>query len=244
MAAPAEERVAVVLGHLDYGESDRILRLLIAQEGLVPALARSARKSSKRFGGALDVGDRARVMIRPGRGELWHLDGAELLDGRPRCRDDLGRICLLPYLCEWGLNLAREGHDESRLFGLLDVALTVLDGVSAPPSDLFRLGFEAKALTFAGLAPQLTRCVSCAAALGEEPLVYDVGLGGVAHARCGGGLPLSADDAARLERARRTPLVELIDESPLECSPWLFAEHLRWHTHRDLKSLKVLQSVG
>ena len=32
MAAPAEERVALVLGHLDYGESDRILRLLIAQE--------------------------------------------------------------------------------------------------------------------------------------------------------------------------------------------------------------------
>ena len=39
---------------MDYGDSDLILTLLTDREGRITALARAARKSQKRFGGALE----------------------------------------------------------------------------------------------------------------------------------------------------------------------------------------------
>lgn len=243
MPRAAQETLAIVVGHTDYREADRIVQLLTAEHGRLPVLARSARRSVKRFGGALDLGNRVTAMLRPGRGELWHLDGADLDHGRPHLRDDLERITLAAYACELVSSLARTEQPEPRLYGLLDVALMVLDAMTAPPTPTFRLALEAKALTFAGLTPVLDRCVSCGEDLVDGRLVLDPSAGGLLHERCGGGVRLSVDDARALERARRTPLAELVDTPPPQCDLWLLYDLMCWQTGRSLKSKSMAASL-
>ncbi|MCB9762882.1 MAG: DNA repair protein RecO [Alphaproteobacteria bacterium] len=244
MPGPAAQLDAIVIGHVDYGEADRIVHLLTPNRGRVSALARRARQSLKRFGGSLDLGNRLQVMVRRGRGDLDHLDAAELVHGRPHVRDDLVKMATAAYACELVGAVARAEHPEPRLFGLLDVALLVLDAATGPTSPLMRMGLEAKALAFAGLRPSLDRCVRCVRPLEEGPIVYRVSAGGVMHESCGGGgEPLTPADARLLEEALRTPLADLVDRDPPGCSRWVLFEHLCWHTGRTLKSRALLASV-
>lgn len=243
MPAPASPHDAVVLGMIDYGERDRIVRLLTPDLGRVSALARGARGSRRRFGGVLDLGARLQVMLRPGRGELWHLQEAELIEARLRLRETLLSMALLSYGSELVGAFAREHHAEPRLFGLLEVFLTVLDAATAPPAGMFRAGLEVKTLTCAGLAPILVRCARCA-----EPLVglchFSPDAGGALHPSCGAGEPVQAEFLQALERARMTRLVELLDLELPAGPPWLLARFAEHHLQRGLSSRKWLESVG
>ncbi|RME25410.1 MAG: DNA repair protein RecO, partial [Deltaproteobacteria bacterium] len=163
---PARQLRAIVVGHVDLGERDRILRLLTAELGRISAIARGARGSRRRFAGAMDSGALVAASLRPGRGELWVLDEATLLEGRDRARQDLLRLSLLAYAVELCSSLARTEHPEPRLFGLLEIAALLIDAMTGAPGPAFRAGLEAKALTFAGLAPSLERCVVCGKGLG------------------------------------------------------------------------------
>lgn len=245
MSTPHRTGPAIVLGHVDFGERDRIVRLLSPDHGRVACLARGARGSRRRFAGALDLGNRIQAHLRPGRGELWHLDEAVLEDGRTGARQDLLRLSLLAYAVELCGGLAREHQPEPRLYGLLDMACLLLDAMTAAPGAAFRAGLEAKALTFAGLAPTLARCAACGEALlpGEE-LAFEPHKGGATHRACSPGLPpVPAAWAAAVEAARRAPLRELID-LPLPPGPgWALAEMVEGHLGRPLQSRRLLAAL-
>ena len=242
MSTPSRVGPAIVLGHVDFGDRDRIVRLLSPDHGRVACLARGARGSRRRFAGALDVGNRVQASLRPGKGELWHLDEAVLLDGRTGARQDLLRLTLLAYAGELCGALAREHQPEPRLYGLLDMACLLLDAMTGAPGAAFRAGLEAKALTFAGLAPSLSRCVTCGEPLlpGEDP-AFDPDKGGAVHAACAPGLTVVAPDWLRaVEAARRAPLRELVDTPLPPGPPWALAEMIESHLGRALQSRRVL----
>lgn len=245
---PPEWEPAIVVGASDYGDADRVVRLLTPRWGRVSALARGARRSGRRFGGALDLGNRVEAALRRGSGTLWHLDEATLVDARLAARRDLVRLGLLGYLTELCAALAREDHPEPRLFGLLDMAGVLLAAMTAPPGGLFRLGVEAKALTFAGFQPALTRCATCDEPV-EEPMVFLPAQGGAHHLRChpGEGAPVSLGWLAAVERARRTPLKELVDEPAPPGPAEALADAVESHLSGPLRSRRVLaalESVG
>ena len=234
----------MVVGLVDYGEADRIVRLLSPELGKVSALARSVRRSGKRFRGALEPGNRLEVTLRQGRTDLLLLRDAKLVDGRIHVRKDLVSLSLLAYACEVAGELARPSHPEPKLFGLLEMALLVLDAATEPPALAFRVGLEAKALTFAGLAPSLTRCPSCRESLEQGELVFAPGLGGVAHASCHTGEPVSLSWTQAVEAVRRTPLRDLVDRALPSGPAWALSDLLIWHLGRPLKSRGVLQAVA
>lgn len=206
--ARSEERVrsAIVVGRQDFGETDRILRLLVPEEGRVSVLARSARKKL----GSIDVGARVQVALHHGHGDLESLSRAELEDGRPHLRTRLGALALGLYACELCASFARAGHPEPRLYGLLETTLLLLDAAQGEPGPGLLSVIEAKALTFAGLTPVLDRCAVCDGAV-EPPIVFSTTAGGVVHARCGAGDPVSPAFVRALEAARRAPLQESLD---------------------------------
>ncbi len=240
MAGPVESLGAIVVGRVDYGEADRIVRLLTAEHGRIAVMARAARKSSRRFGGALDLGNRVEIQVARGRGDLWSLRACRLVQGHAHVRSDLDRMALVAYACELCASLAREHHPEPRLFGLLEVALLVLDAATVAPSDVWRWGLEAKALTFAGLTPRLGTCGVSGEPLAGRMAVYDLATGGVVLPEHGQGTPVPSAWAAQVEAARRTPLAELIDVPPEPGPVWQLYDHLRWHTQRDLRSKRML----
>lgn len=236
---------AIVVGHTDYGDSDRIVRLLCPEHGRLSVLARGARGSRKRFAGAFDLGNRVELLIRQGNGTLWHCDEATLLEGRVSLHTDLDRLSLLAYLCELAAALAREHHAEPRLFGLLDTAITLLDGMTGAPGSAWRVGFEAKALTFAGLAPSLDRCTACGLPP-EAPMIFDPGAGGAVHQHCGGagGHLISLDWLAAVGRARKSPLRDLLDLDLPPGPPWALAESVEAWQGRALRARSVLDAIS
>ncbi len=67
---------ALVLRIVDFGESDRILHLLLPGEGRVTAIAKGARRSVRRFAGTLDLFHHLRVQFERRRGGMARLDQA------------------------------------------------------------------------------------------------------------------------------------------------------------------------
>lgn len=234
--------LAIVVGQHDFGESDRIVRMVSPEHGLIAAMAKGARGSRKRYAGALDIGNRVEIEVRPSRGDLWRMYGATLNDGRLGVRDDLLKMALMGTFCEIVGALSREADPSPRRYGLLDTALLLLDGMTGAPGSAFRAAFEAKALTFAGLAPCLTRCARCDAPL-SAPLRFSWESGGAVHEHCGSGVRVSTDLLERLEYGRRTPMAELIDDELPDGHSGLLLDFLEHQLGRPLRTRAWLNSL-
>lgn len=249
MRPAPREHVGIVVGRSDYGELDRVVRLLTADRGRMSAFANGARRARSPYAG-LDVGARVAVQVREGKGDLWRLSGATVEDGRVGLRRSLGRMVQAAYAAEVCGALAQADHPEPRLYGLLETALLLLDAASEDPHPAFLVGVEAKALTFAGFAPVLDRCVACTRPL-ESPLVLDAVSGGVSHAGCLPGEGREHERGIRavsvtpafvlaLEAARRRPLAESLDLDLPEGPDRVLADAVEAHLGRALVSRSSL----
>lgn len=234
MTPEGRERVAIVVGRHDYGETDRILRLLIPEEGRIGVMARGGRRRHA----ALDIGVRAVVRLRRGRGELDILLSADVQDARIHLREGYARLMHAAHACELCGAMAREGQPEPRLYGLCDVALSVLDAAMGDPGEAFLAGLEGKALTFAGIGPVLDRCVVC-----RDPVEPEMAFtaSGLVHPRCGEGEPIAAEFAAALEAARRAPLRDLLDRGLPEGRRRMLADVIAGHLGREVVSRAALE---
>ncbi len=232
---------AIVTGTVDVGESSRIVRLLTPEGGRVSAIANGARGASSKLASALEPGTRLSVTLVRGRGELAYLRGVDVISAPRRARADLDRLLLLGYGCEFCAALAPEHHEAEKLHGLLAVFVDRLE-VDPAPGDATRQALEAKALTFAGLAPALVRCARCQDPL-VDPCVFDPDAGGALHTRCGGGAAFDAASGARLDALRRTPLASS-EGIGAASSPWLLADFARWHHYGAPKARSVIESIG
>jgi DNA repair protein RecO (recombination protein O) len=245
----------VIVGRQDLGEADRILRLLTAERGRVSVVARGARGARSPWA-VLDVGCRVRVTTRASRSGLAPIVTADVEEARVHLRDMLATLAHAQYACEVCGGLAREEHAEERLYGLLETALLVLDAVSEPPGAALLAGLEAKALSFAGLAPALDRCAGCGQSVGDSALpmgasdgaFYPAG-GGLRHTRCAGpedgeGRPVPRELLGAMEAARRTPLRDLVDTGLPPGPRYLLASAIEAHLGRPLASRALLDVIA
>ncbi len=235
---------AVVVGHQDYRESDRIVRLLTPTRGRVDALARGARSSKRRFAGALVVGNHIQAYIKRGRGTLDFLEDADLIDARLHIRTDLDRIALAAFACELCASPARADHPEPRFFGLLQTALVVLDATEGVPAAGWRAGLCTKASTFAGLRPHLQHCAVCREAA-TAPMGWLPLSGGAVHRDCdAAGDPVTLDWLAAVHHALHTPLRDLVD-TVLPDGPLSSLSHaIEDQTGRPFASRILLDQLG
>lgn len=236
------EHEALVTGHVDLRDSDRIIRLLTPDRGRIDAVARHARASKRRFGGMLDLGNHVRVDLQD-RQKLPGLVRVDHLGGPSKAREDLLRLAQLCYGLEVCARLAPEDSPAEKLFRLALVWCQLCEAPEAP-GGASRLAFEAKALTFSGLQPQLVRCASCGDPL-EEPVVFSLEGGGARHERCGPGLGTTVRWLAALEGLRRTPLADTTGGPVLpEDQAWLLSDFIAWQIGGSLKSRALLQGLG
>src|SRR5947209_8523729 len=126
---------ALVLRSIAYGESDAVVHLLVVGHGRIPAFARGARSSRRRFGGALEPFTRVEALLTQ-RPELWLLREARALDAHPRLREDLHRIAHAGYASELVHDLTRAGEPADSLFALLDEFLSRLEKGAATSARL------------------------------------------------------------------------------------------------------------
>lgn len=195
-AGEGEVTRAWVARSVDYGEADRVVTLLTESRGRLSALARSARRSRKRFGGALSLFVEGRATLRPGRGELFALESFESVrDLGPPISRDLIKVTHGSYILELARELWPAEQREPELYGLLVEALEVV--AATPPAALTLRAYELQLLRILGFAPALDHCASCDRLVSDatsQSWSFSVTAGGALCSRCGSsGLPLSAE---------------------------------------------------
>lgn len=155
MRDPGIQRVCVVVGRQEFGESDRIIHALSAEDGRIGLFLRGGQKKPQ----GLDLAVRARVGFRARPQGLASVVSVGVEDARIHIRNSYARLVLAQYACELAAAFVHEGHPEPRQFALLETALLVLDAASADPGRAFLAALQLKVLTFAGVAPELPRAV-------------------------------------------------------------------------------------
>ena len=236
---------AIVISVMDYAESDKIVTFFTLEHGKLRGLARGAKKSRKRFGGALEPFARLRLQLHLKEG-LSTLSGADIVTIFPHIRQELDKIGHAGYACELVERLVPDGEQNQRLYRLLAAYLDHLDRFQSNTSD--RRFFEVNMLKVLGYRPPLSHCALCGTELSGVPtLRYSHAHGGILCGPCGKtGKPVTAQTVALLDQAMHTGRFGQIRFSPrqLEEAGELLDASIECHLNRPLKSLVFLRDVG
>jgi DNA repair protein RecO (recombination protein O) len=193
---------AVIIGLMDYRENDRIVTLFTRDHGRLSGLARGAKRSVRRFGGALELFSRLTIRFAPADG-LVTLDDVDLVTVFPTIRSTLEGIAHAGYACELVGALSPERQANQRLFRLLTAYLEHLDRFPVNRAD--RHFFEINLLNILGYRPPLESCCRCGGPLEEGGRWGDPGDGGIHCVRCGrGGERLGGEAVAKLRQSLAT----------------------------------------
>jgi DNA repair protein RecO (recombination protein O) len=250
---------ALVLRAVDFGESDRIVHLLTPGLGRVPAIAKGARRSRRRFPGTLDLTNQLVVqVVRRRPGTLARLEGARLLRTFESIRSGAARFALACYLLELLDRLGPEGGAARDLARLFDFARGALDWLDRePPSQRTRVLLELRALDALGLRPELLSCVRCGRELAASarsardaaPIPFLIGEGGPLCSACapaahGAALPIHLGTLRALDRALAFPLDRLgrlaLGGDSLAEARLLVTRFLGFHVGVELQSRRIL----
>jgi DNA repair protein RecO (recombination protein O) len=242
---------ALVLHAFDYLESSRIVRLLTREAGVRSALARGARRSSRRFGTSLDLFAQgsAQLHTKAGR-ELDTLAGFDVAHARPAIGTELERFAGASMIAELTLRFARDGADADVYFVVTD-ALDAIAGAGRQTASRAALEGAWRVITSLGFAPLLDECVECHAAVSwEDDALFSHSQGGVICLRCS----QLARVGRRLPAAARRQLAAWVsgepdapmDHATIRAHQRLLREFLQEHLDdgRPLKAFDLWESTG
>lgn len=235
---------AIVLGVMDYGEADRIATLFTREHGKVRALARNARSSRRRFGGALEPFARLQVRIGLRDDRLSTLHDADIVTLHPAIRRDLATMALAGYACELCDRFLPDHLATPRLFRLLAACLEHLE--SAPYDHSDRCFFEINLLNILGYRPSVDRCAHCGAELSPTAgAQYAASASGLLCPECGGKGGIAGEAVLLLRKSLETGrfgVVRFSEQQATEAGR-LLDMSISAHLDRPLKSLGFLREM-
>jgi DNA repair protein RecO (recombination protein O) len=179
----AEGEPGVVLKTTPLRESDLLVTLYTATHGRVAAVARGARKSQRRFAGALQLLVLGRYQLgRRPRGELWGLDSAEVEREWTQLAADVFAVAHASYIAELVTSLMPAESPEPHV---LDVIVALWESLAeGGPSPAALRAVEIELLDVAGHRPALDACAACGATDLEVGAMFDPTRGGAICKRC------------------------------------------------------------
>ncbi len=204
---------ALVLRSVDYRDADRIVTLLTERLGKISAIARSARRSRRRFAGSLEPFAIIEADIEPGRGELGTLLEARVLQGFPGILKDLGTMSAAAAALDLVARGSAERQPDPELFRATACLFRLLDEGRQPAEEAL-VSFRIRATALLGFAPDLDACGRCGrtAAAGRAGL-FDPVAGHLVCRACGGAsIYLSASSRKRFRAAAGPSWDEAVDK--------------------------------
>ncbi|MEA3465341.1 MAG: DNA repair protein RecO [Thermodesulfobacteriota bacterium] len=240
---------AIILRYTNYAEADRIVTLLTKEYGVCSAFARNARKSRRRFGGALQPFNRVRVLWQRRRsGGMLQLAEIELLEAATPLLTDLETLSLAAYGCELVGALLPEQQPVPDVYLVLESFLTHLPKAQSLP--VVRLLLELRLLKLAGLLPHIGHCAGCWESLRDEWLLFDARRGGTLCPRCApenNGVPVAAITLGSLVRLMRVDQQRFsgirLSEQTLQQGGAMLHQTLACCVGRTLKSEQFLDQL-
>jgi DNA repair protein RecO (recombination protein O) len=215
------ETPALILRRTPYGEADLIVTLFTESAGRLSALARSARKSQRRFGGSLEPLHTLEVQLdeRPDS-DVLTLREARLVTVRTGLLEDLARLEAAGRYLGWIRQAAPERTPEPALWRLCQACLDDLNAGAANPGGpaasaaLTLAHYGLGLLEASGWRLELERCVQSGVPCPEgKAAMIDPERGGlVSRAQGGASISVSGAQRARLIAAQRGDAAALTEE--------------------------------
>lgn len=246
---PLYRAQALVLRTYPLGESDRIVVFLTRDRGKKRGVAKAARRSQRRFGGALEPLTRVRVeYVEKETRELVSLHYADPM-ASPLAAGDPEALHYVGYFAELIDAWSPDNDANDALFRLGCATLDALAG-GAPAQALARY-FEYWVLRLQGVYPPIDACAACGTALAARGAVLDADDQRLRCRECGGarrGATLSPAALGFLRRAAGTAPTALagVPFDP-QAARELEAVHRRLmvaHLDREPRSARVLREIG
>jgi DNA repair protein RecO (recombination protein O) len=239
---------AVVLRTWPLHEADLIVSFFTRDYGRMKGVAKSALKSRKRFGGALEPMTVARAWFaeRPGQ-ELVRLDQLEILRSPLAAPVDHVRMTVLSFFAELLDEVLPEHDPQETVFRLL---VSVLEQTTVEQPWMPLTYFSLWMTRLMGLLPDIAHCTACGEALKAGETSFNSlgdGLFCAVH-RNGNANALSADSWQLAQRMLRAPA------SAFAAEPWprrrgmdlrrFTLQSLERHIERKLKTAEALGRLG
>jgi len=160
------ESEAIVLRSYPLREADLLVTLFTRTEGKVRGVARSAKKSKRRFGGALEPLTYVRAFydVREGQ-ELARLDSFEVLESPLSSEVSYARAVALGHIAELLDELLPDREANDAIFRL---TLSVLQVLTGPDVWMPVTYFELWLTRLVGFLPELTECIVCGRSLNSS----------------------------------------------------------------------------
>lgn len=254
MITPNLSTPAILLHRVDYGDYDLIITFFTRASGKITVMAKSAKKSVKRFGGMLQPFSLLNIVCMAGRGKQMPMLQEVSLDmPLPHIGSDIVKTAFASYWVEILKEWSEEGKQQIHLYQLLRHALIELDRgeISVP---ILSQSYQMKFLSMAGLAPNLEGCNDCRRTveqIKEQRIAFDIKTGRLTCGQC------RHDTAQRMYLTKGTirhlqwmDQVPLSQVSRIRCLPQvetegqLFLEvFLPFHLGKKPKSLTFLEKI-
>jgi DNA repair protein RecO (recombination protein O) len=157
------ESEAIVLRTYPLREADLLVTLFTRADGKLRGVARSAKKSKRRFGGALEPLTHVRAFydLRE-RQELARLDAFEVLQSPLATKVSYSRAAALAHVAELLDELLPDREANDAIFRL---TLSVLHALQSSDIWLPVTYFELWLTRLVGFLPELTECIVCGRAM-------------------------------------------------------------------------------
>jgi DNA repair protein RecO (recombination protein O) len=158
-----KESEAIVLRTYPLRESDLLVTLFTRLEGKVKGVARAAKKSKRRFGGALEPLTYVRAFYDDREGqELARLDSCEVIESPMATEIGYPRAVALAHVAELLDELLPDREPSDAVFRL---ALATLQELRGPALWMPLTYFELWMTRLMGFLPEFSECVVCGRSL-------------------------------------------------------------------------------
>lgn len=253
---PSFTTPAIVLRRIDFSDYDLIITFFSLKKGKFSLIAKSAKKSTRRFAGILELFSVLNIVGSvAGQGRLAVLQEASLITPFNEIRKDIKKTAYASYWAELIDQWMEKMAIQKEIFNLLKYALCELDAGNIH-DDALSILFQLRFLLISGLLPNLSQCSICNTGIdninnNNNKIICDLARGRVVCGRCsqpgGKKIELAKGTIKQLQwmknknlatagRIRITP--GSMQEGLLFCEAFI-----SYHLGRELKSLKFLRQI-
>lgn len=245
---------AIMLRRIDFGDYDLILSFLTLAKGKISAIAKSAKRSTKRFSGSLELFSVVELVCKTARGKgLPVLEETTLKSSFSGIRGNITKTAYASYWAELINTWMEENEKNEDLYYLLAYVLEQLDRGQTSEAAL-SIFFQMRFMRLSGLSPNLNNCGTChtdVENIQKDAMSVDLLKGGVECGQCAPGFTkqlclskgtikqlrwIEGGNIARASRIKLSPLAVTEGLAFLEA-------FVPYHLGKKPRSLKFLQQI-